>query len=249
LSGALVGLFLGLAWTSIVGIAYRQRALLTFSGPIALVIFYGMLSLTLYWQVNDHLEEDLEELQLPMTVVEMRADAWWDRGWRTLPTELTRISARAARDFNLQVAVEPQRLAQALVADGWATDPDADWTWLIRSLDPEPEPAGLPMLAKDFLGRPEVLRLRRQEPVSGRQQVLRLWDSGVRLQPGGRIVYLGQATEQELVRRLRALSYSRSNPAELASLEVLFRNLDSFETRRVGERLLLVKPAIDQADR
>jgi hypothetical protein len=249
LSGALVGLLLGLAWTGIVGIAYRQRALLPFSGPIALAIFYGMLSLSLYWQVNDHLAEDIEELRLPLPIVEMEAETWWNRGWQELPAELTRISTRAARDFNFQVAVEPARLAEVLGANGWATDPNADWTWLIRSLNPEPEPGALPMLAKDFLGRPEVLRLRREDPSSDRQQVIRLWDSGVRLRPDGRAVYVGQATEQELVRRLRALSYSRSIPAEPASLDALFRNLGSFETQRVRERLLLVRPARDQAER
>jgi hypothetical protein len=145
--------------------------------------------------------------------------------------------------------VQPERLAQSLASSGWATDPDADWTWLIRSMNPEPVPGELPMLAKDFLGRPEVLRLRRLDPRTGRQQVLRLWDSGVRLAPGNTVVYLGQASEQQLVRRLRALHYSRSNPAEADALDALFESLGSFETRRVGERLLLVRAESAQFER
>lgn len=249
LSGALVGLFLGLAWTAIVGIAYRQRALLPFSGTIAIAIFYGTLALTQYWQVRDHLAEDLAELQLPLPLQEIRAEDWWAGGWRELPDELQRVSARAARDFNLQVAVTPERIAEALAKGGWAVDPAADWTWVIRSMNPRPDPKLLPMLAKDHLGRPEVLRLRRVDPVSGGQQILRLWDSGYRLQPGGEVIYQGQVTEQELVRRMRALYYSRSNPAEQASLDTLFDELGVFETRRVGDRLLLLRAPGVQPDR
>lgn len=242
LSGALVGLFLGLAWTSIVGIAYRQRALLPFSGAIATTIFYGSLTLMLYWQINQHLASDLEEIRLPLPLKEMQADDWWAHRWGELPSELSRISSLAARDFNFQVAMEPETFARALGGQGWVPDSAADWTWLIRSLNPSPDPAALPMLAKDFLGRPEVLRLRRQDAATGRQQLLRLWDSGLRLQPGEQVVYLGQATEQVPVRRLRALSYSRSDPALEDTLRSLFESLGRFQTREVQKHLLLVRP-------
>jgi membrane protein DedA with SNARE-associated domain len=242
-SGALTGLFLGLAWTSIVGIAYRQRALLPFSGTVALGIFYSCLALTFYWQVNDHLYEDLEELRLPLPVKTMPARAWWQTGWQKLPTDLNRISRRAAKSFNFQVAVEPEEFAAALTADGWQTDDAADWTWLIRSLNPEPNADQLPMLAKDFLGHPEVLRLRRIDPVTDQLQTLRLWDSGLRLKPSGHVVYLGQAAEQVLVRRLKTLAYSRSTEPSRETLEQLFNSLGAFETQRVGERLLLVRPS------
>jgi len=41
LSGALMGVALGLFWTFVVGIAYRQRAVRAFSGMTASLIFFG----------------------------------------------------------------------------------------------------------------------------------------------------------------------------------------------------------------
>ena len=43
LSGALMGVALGMAWTFVVGIAYRQRAMRSFNGIAACLIFFGML--------------------------------------------------------------------------------------------------------------------------------------------------------------------------------------------------------------
>ena len=62
------------------------------------------------------------------------------------------------------------------------------------------------------------------------------------LQPGEQVVYLGQATEQVPVRRLRALSYSRSDPALEDTLRSLFESLGRFQTREVQKHLLLVRP-------
>ena len=59
LSGALMGIAIGLAWTAIVGIAYRQRAVRRFSGATASLIFYGSFLALFSWQVNEHLADDL----------------------------------------------------------------------------------------------------------------------------------------------------------------------------------------------
>ncbi len=252
LSGALVGLFLGLAWTAIVGIAYRQRALLPFSGAVASGIFYGMLALTLHWQVQAHLTEDQEELRLPLPIREIQAEAWWRTDWQKLPRELTRFSSVAAREFNFQVAMDPGQFAAALEKDGWYTDTAADWTWVIRALDPEPDPATLPLLAKDHLGHPEALRLRRFNDKTGQHQTLRLWDSGVRLLPGEQVLYAGQAAEENLVRRLKALYYWRSMPAANSTLGDIADSLGGLSTRQAAEDLLLVRApaaAEDQRER
>jgi membrane protein DedA with SNARE-associated domain len=251
LSGALAGLLLGLAWTAIVGIAYRQRALLPFSGLMASLIFFGMLALTLQWQIRDHLDEDLESLRLPLPTRQIEAEAWWGEGWRTLPRELTRFSPAAARAFNFQVAVEPAQFAAALAPEAWRADVPADWTWLIQALNPDPDPAQLSLLGKDHLGRPEVLRLRRFDAALGTHQTLRLWDSGARLAPSGQPVYLGQLAEENLVRRLRLLTYWRSMATEPAALDEVAMALGTFELRQADKELLLVRvpPATAQLER
>jgi membrane protein DedA with SNARE-associated domain len=245
LSGALVGLFLGLAWTAIVGIAYRQRALLPFSGVIASVIFYGVLVLMFNAQIRDHLDQDLDEVRLPLPAREVSAAGWWQEEWEQLPRELSRFSSVAARDFNLQVALEPEEIAGVLARDGWYPDTAADWTWVIRALNPDPDPASLPLLAKDHLGRTEVLRLRRIDPDGG-HQTLRFWDSGFRQAPSGQVVYLGQVAEEHLVRRFRALYYWRSMPAAETALDDLEDSLLAFSVRPATARLLLVRAAAGQ---
>jgi membrane protein DedA with SNARE-associated domain len=248
LSGALAGLFLGLAWTAIVGIGYRQRALLPFSGAIASLIFFGMLTLSLQWQIRDHLAEDLESLRLPLTIQELPADVWWDDRWQVLPRELTRFSPTAPRAFNFQVAVDLERFTEALAGDGWLRDTPADRTWLLQALNPDPNPAKLSLLGKDYLGRPELLRLRRYSDLGGAHQTLRLWDSGARLAPGGQPVYLGQLARENLVRRLRLLTYWRSLAAEPAALDEVAAALDEFELREVDAGLWLVRAAEPTAD-
>lgn len=245
LSGALVGLSLGLAWTAIVGIAYRQRALLPFSGPVAALIFYGMLALTWNWQAREHWVEDRLELRSPLALQTLPEADWWRQGWRELPAELTRFSAAAARRFTFQMELDPAILAETLAPHGWQPLPEADWTWLIRALNPEPEPQELSRLGKDHLGRTEALRLHRVDPVSGRSEMLRLWDSGLRLTPGNRTVYLAQASEERIVRRLRLLYYWRSTPAPEDTLNELLAALEGFEVRHAAARLWLVRRAAE----
>jgi hypothetical protein len=207
-----------------------------------------MLAMTLHWQVREHLSQDQEELRLPLSIIEIETDAWWQTEWRQLPRQLTRFSSVAARDFNFQVAADPGQLASELANDGWYTDEAADWTWVIRALDPDPEPAALPLLGKDHLGRPEVLRLRRFNDETGQHQTLRLWDSGVRLMPGGQVLYAGQAAEENMVRRLKALFYWRSMPAAESTLGDIADSLGRFSTRQVAEGLMLVRNKAQEED-
>ena len=66
LSGALVGVLLGFTWTAIVGIAYRLRVSQSFSGTIVSVIFFGTLAITMAWQIDQRLQQDLDLLQLEL---------------------------------------------------------------------------------------------------------------------------------------------------------------------------------------
>ena len=251
LSGALVGLFLSLAWTAIVGIAYRQRALLPFAGPVASIIFYTMLGLTLQWQIRSHLDQDLAELKVELPQRELAAQDWWTTKWDSMPQELTRFSTVAARDFNFQVATELPAFREALEDAGWVEDAAADWSWVLRSLDPNPLPESLPLLGKDHLGRMEVLRMRRFV-TGGGHQTLRLWASGTYLTPGDQNLYLGQVAQEALVRRVRLIHYWRSMPIDALTLGEIRDSLGGFDSRQPRERLVLVRsreePPI-QADR
>lgn len=211
-SGALLGMLVGLAWVSIVGIAYRQRRKQPFSGAVAANIFYAALLFLFVWQVSKNNEEDVARMQSPIVVNEMEADQWWDEGWLALPSERTVLSSVAARKFSLQVAMPLEKIGAILATQGWEIVEPADWRWLIRALNPDPDVSSLPLIARSFEGRSEDLLMRRSGSDESRLRAIRFWDSGIRLLPEGTIVYLALVSEEQLVQRLNVISYWRSVP-------------------------------------
>ena len=238
LSGALMGVALGMAWTFVVGIAYRQRALRSFNGFAASVIFFGMLTLTFAWQVDQNIESDVAALKLPLPQNELTSQGWWERDWRTLPRERTPV---AASKFNIQFAGDPKDLADVLTAQGWQEAESATWRWALLSINPEPSESTLPPLKRDYLGHADILLLHRLGGDPYVQETIRLWDSGFRLMPGGQVVYVGQVNTEQLVQRMRVFSYWRALPAGKDILEQLEREVEGLSLQKVNEETLLIR--------
>ena len=240
-SGALMGVALGMAWTFVVGIAYRQRALRSFNGISASLIFFGMLAGTFAWQVDQNLESDVAALKLPLPQSVIFEEGWWESEWRTLPHERTLTKSVAAREFNIQFAGEPANLARILAAQGWQEAVSANWRWSLMSMNPEPTEYSLPPLKRDYLGHADVLLLHRLGGDPFTQETIRLWDSGFRLKSNGQTVYLGQFSGEVLVQRMKFFSYWRARPASKESLEQLEKEVESLQIRKVGEGILLIR--------
>jgi undecaprenyl-diphosphatase len=241
LSGALMGVSMGLAWTAIVGIAYRQRAVRRFSGAAASLIFFGAFLALFSWQVHENLGDDLIALKTPTALQEIDRVEWWDSAWNTLPAERTQLSSVASRSFNAQIAADPERISDLLEKAGWESVPHSDWRWIIQALNPEPNQASLPLLGRAYQGRSEVLLLRRNLEPDGRLLTIRLWDSGYRLSPGGQVLYLGQLSEEELAQRLGLFSYWRSTAVGRSRFQPVREPLNSLEQKLVDDRLLLIR--------
>ena len=241
LSGALMGVALGMAWTFVVGIAYRQRAMRPFNGLIASLIFFGMLAATFTWQVGQNLESDVAALKIPLPQSEIIEQSWWEGEWQLLPRDRTPLQSVAAREFNFQFAGQPANLAQVLTGHGWQEAEPANWRWSLLSINPEPTEFTLPPLKRDYLGHADILLLHRLGGDPFIQQTIRIWDSGFRLKPGGQTVYLGQINAEALVQRLRVFSYWRSKPALKESLELLEEEVEGLQIKRVEDGLLLIR--------
>jgi len=246
LSGALMGIVMGLAWTAVVGIAYRQRAVKRFSSATASLIFYGLFLAVFSWQVHEHLWDDLNALKTPTVLQELDRNSWWESGWKTMPMERTHLASVASRSFNAQIAADPARISALLEQDGWETVPGTDWRWIIQALNPEPDQANLPLLGRAFQGRSEELILRRNLERDGRLLTIRLWDSGFRLTPGEQVLYLGQLSEEVLVQRLGLFSYWRSTAVDHNRFKPIREPLNSLDQKIVAEELLLIRSS--QAD-
>jgi undecaprenyl-diphosphatase len=241
LSGALMGVALGLAWTFVVGIAYRQRAVRSFNGMAASLIFFGMLAATFAWQVDQNLEDDIAALKQPLPRREILVDHWWEDEWQTLPRERTHLKNVVAREFNFQFAGGPQNLAQVLTAHGWQEAEPANWRWAVLSMNPEPTEFTLPPLKRDYLGHADVLLLHRLGGDPLTQETIRIWDSGVRLKPAGQAVYLGQVAREVLVQRMKVFSYWSAVPAPQAKLELLAREATGMQLRWADDSMLLLR--------
>jgi membrane protein DedA with SNARE-associated domain/membrane-associated phospholipid phosphatase len=243
LSGALMGMTMGLLWAAIVGIAYRQRAFRRFSGMTASLIFYLSFLALFAWQVHEHQVEEVAALSTPAVLQELDGQAWWDAEWRQLPADRTRLDSVAARRFNAQVAVEPGTISALLAGAGWEMVPETDWRWILQALNPEPDQASLPLLGRAYMGRSEALLLRKNMALEGRLLTVRLWDSGVRLQPGNAVLYLGQMSEERLVQRFGLFSYWKSSPMSTELMRPIRGLLGDLEQKEVGGGLLLLRPA------
>ena len=241
LSGALMGMVSGLAWTAIVGIAYRQRAVRRFSGATASLIFYGSFLALASWQVNEHLAEDLLALESPTVLQQLNRDDWWESGWKSLPRDRTRLSSVASRQFNAQIAADPRAISALLERHGWAPVPASDWRWIIQALNPEPDQASLPLLGRAFEGHSEALLMKKELAGDGRLLTLRLWDSGFRLEPGGQVLYLGQLSEENLVQRFGLFSYWRATSLGSNRFRPLEEPLENLEQKLVDDKLLLIR--------
>jgi len=244
LSGALMGMTMGLLWTAIVGIAYRQRTQRHFSGMTASLIFYLSFFALFAWQVHEHQAEELAVLSAPAALLQVDGEAWWDTEWRRMPEDRTRLSSVAARRFNAQVAVDPGRIVAMVRKAGWEPVPESDWRWILQALNPEPDQASLPLLGRAYLGRSETLLLRKNIAPEGRVLTIRLWDSGIRLAPSGQALYLGQLSEELLVQRFGLFSYWKSSPMS-ADLQHAVRDLlEGLEQKQVEGGLLLLRETV-----
>jgi hypothetical protein len=74
-----------------------------------------------------------------------------------------------------------------------------------------------------------------------RQDTLRIWDSGVRLAPGGEAVYLGLVAEEWLIQRMMLFSYWSVRTVPAGLLEKLAIEVDGMQIRQATHELLLIR--------
>ncbi len=244
-SGALMGIMLGLAWATVVGIAYRQRAFRTFSGSIASLVFYGTLVVVLVWQAQVKTPAEIERMRVARTPIHMPVSKWWESGWREMPADRTRVASVASRQFNAQIAADPELITALLTDSGWEPAPPSDWRWVLKALNPESDQASLPLLGRAYQGRGEALLLRSASSHPGNLLTIRMWDSGISLTPGGQTLYLAQLMEEELIQRLGLFSYWRALPPRQQDLAHIRLILSTLRQKNVAPGYWLLADASD----
>lgn len=195
-NGLLSALALALGWLAFTGIGYRLRA--TPGGRPGLLlaawvtVWIGLAAIVVPPAYESFARE--HELTQPRRVVSL-AD-WWQRDWRELPMQRSRIGPAEAQRFDAQVAVPRETFVAALRRAGWERPPALGRRTLASMFVPDTPIDRRIVLPRDFAGQPEELLFRRVES-DDEAKLLRAWDSGLRTGPGRVPVWLVQVERIE----------------------------------------------------
>jgi membrane protein DedA with SNARE-associated domain/membrane-associated phospholipid phosphatase len=206
MSDVLGGLSLGLVWVSLLGIAYYRHAS-RISPPKSLAAV-ALIALVLAggWHVSDRFSRDLQRYAPRLEFQHLDATMWWQEGWGSLPVYRRDLEGEYEQPFNLQWSGSLASLRETLAARGWIDPVPLNVTTALRWLLPAPDLAELPVLPQVHDGRHEALIMlgppdngeqQRDATNAGKKQpVLRLWHSGVVLDPQQDPLWVGYVTLQ-----------------------------------------------------
>ncbi len=244
LSDVLGGLSLGLAWVCLLAIAYTRHAGAALPRGLPQAVLLALL-LGGGGQVALRYSADLQRYAPQATVQHRDAASWWREAWRSLPAYRQDLEGEPEQPLDVQWAGALGNVREQLAARGWREPVPLSAASALRWLLPDPAPAELPLLPQVHDGRHESLLMVLSVPGDAMgaqaepQLVLRLWDSGALLDPGGVPLWVGSVAFQRLrrVSLLRLPLTAREYDAPLARLE------QSLEQSLEGiERCLVRRP-------
>lgn len=222
------GTLLGVAWTLILGIAYRSHVARSFwMRPLA-GLFYGTFMLAALWHAPRAADNLLLRFTAAPATVSLDPARWWERDWAELPAQRNERDARRRWALDVQVAGPLAPLRATMQQQGWRVQPQADWLATIALLDD-----GIPGQAQAVLpatldAHAEALLLLREGSSPGEQIALRLWEAPASLADGTPL-WLGTTQTLRLSRPLGAAALWRPVPDGGRSYIEVRAALDRFE--------------------
>lgn len=225
LNGLIAALALAGGWLALTGIGYRSRAVALPGAGWLLFAFVGAWLIGTVLAVQQLHAPMSDRFRLDRSVTPMAMSDWWSGDWSRLPMQRSRIGPIERVVFDAQLAATEARLLEDLAAVGFLPPPVTGWARLRPLIAVRPDRNRVGHFGRDFAGQPQQVMLRRILPDGG-VVLLRGWDSGLRLRPGGIPVWLVQVRELEAVRRLGFLNTWRERDAgRERALERLQREL------------------------
>ncbi|WP_395790037.1 VTT domain-containing protein [Aquimonas sp.] len=192
LSDVLAGGFLGLLWTTALGIAYRRRTARAFWVKPVAWLFFGSLALMTASLAVHRAAQTVETFDPPLQRSAIDAQRWLS-GDPTLdlPQRRNELRDRDAWPLNVQFAGDPAALSAQLQAQGWQVIEPGDWRGLLRMLDENASAETLPIMPATHRGHAEHLLLGKAGADPAERVVLRLWPAPYALVPGDTPLWLG----------------------------------------------------------
>ncbi len=250
LSDVLGGVALGLAWVSLIGIAYRRHpatpllpGMLASVALITLVIAGG-------WNMAAHFERDLLRYAPQRLVQTFPANHWWEGGWAALPERRDDLLRDRAHPLTFQYTGAAELLARHLRENGWRDPVPLDGKSWLRWLAVEQPGTDVPFPPQVHDGHNERLLLLRPTPQG--LWVLRLWPTDILLSPGDAPLWVGNVAQTELHSPLGVLAIPRTADGFTEGLRQLRADLaaaEAFDLRlaeRREHRLLLIRPRLPE---
>lgn len=222
------GIFLGIVWISVLGLAYRRRAPRSFwIQPLALLFYLGLASFGL-WHGARNAEATLEHFAPPELRQAISVRQWHEHDWARLPTRRNDFLTKRAWPLNVQYAGELDALRDRLLARGWQPGPAAGIETLLASLDKAATPETLPVLPASHNGYGDALLLWHRGPQPDTRLVLHLWFAPIALEPDARPIWQGTAALLRFDRELSLFRVWRLQQGDPAALDALAHALPGF---------------------
>jgi membrane protein DedA with SNARE-associated domain len=241
LIGLLAAFALGLGWLALVGIGYRRNAR-SRARPLRLVLmFYASFVAIAAVEIQAESNALLEATQLNQPEREMSVEQWRAGGWRMLPEQRSRLGAAEKKRFDLQLVGPLDEIVARLERAGWRParigSPAEALRRLATGADRSREEQAV-HLPRDFAGLPEQMILVRDSD-DGQRLLLRLWDSGTRLDRSP--LWLGQARILHRERNMVGFEHWRELPEEsIRALQTLLEDLSAEQEIRPADGPLLI---------
>lgn len=248
LSAVIIELSLGLLWATLLGIAWlRHPAGRPAARPLLLLIVLS-LGAAGFWYRTHQFEADLARRAALVPTAPMDAAQWRQMGWTGLAAERDDVRHRRSHPLTVQYAGPLADLQAALEGQGWQTPVTLDAVSWLRWINLSATPDQVPILPQVHAGRHQRLLLIKTEAGTVRVRALRLWSSGVQLEPGDTPLWLGNAAWLESERQLGSFAVPRTLEDFVSPLEGLREDLRAAGLevtvmhREDGGEVLLVQP-------
>ena len=229
-SDVLGGFVLGVAWASLVGIAYRrhpppvQRAT---AGRFCAVIAGALLVTGLWGAVQ--VGQEVERYAPVRTVQQLNVDEWWEKAWADLPA--WRADFRSLHNHPLTVQWEGSigELRDRLVEVGWYVPPSLDATHALRLLASQTDAEKLPVLPQVNDGRHEALRLVHTTGQADLLLVLRLWPTDIVLVPDDIPLWQGNVSYLRFSRVAGLITRASTEADFIQPFNIFSRDIEQIE--------------------